>query len=125
MDAVKVCRKFSPPTGPSSPLQKNPATGISPSIFARSPASWSGSANSRDPRPVQVNSRAPAAGRPPRAAASPPSGGRTTPPAAPAAESGGFPLQGAPEILIGRAGVPDVELHRLAHLHLLAHGDGA
>jgi hypothetical protein len=66
IDAVKVCRKFCPPTGPSSPAQKNPATGISPSSAASSPASWSGSVNIRDPRPLQVNSRAPAAGRPPR-----------------------------------------------------------
>ena len=67
IDAVKACRKFCPATGPSSPAQKNPATGISPSIFASSPASWSGSENSRDPRPLQVNSSAPAARRPPRA----------------------------------------------------------
>jgi hypothetical protein len=30
---VKACRKFRPPTGPSSPAQKNPATGISPSVI--------------------------------------------------------------------------------------------
>ena len=100
-----MCRKFCPPTGPSSPAQKNPATGISPSISAISPASWSGSANSREPRPLQVNSRAPAARRPPRAA--------------------GARVQGAPQILVGRVGVPDVELHGLAHLHLVAHRDGA
>ena len=40
MDAVKVCRKFWPPTGPSSPAQKNPATGMLPSSSASSPASW-------------------------------------------------------------------------------------
>src|SRR5215471_9613976 len=39
IEAVKVCRKFCPPTGPSSPAQKNPATGILPSLFASRPAS--------------------------------------------------------------------------------------
>src|SRR5215472_18185495 len=68
IEAVKVCRKFCPPTGPSSPPQKNPATGILPSIVASSPASWSGSENSLDPRPLQVNSSAPAARRSPSAA---------------------------------------------------------
>jgi Domain of unknown function (DUF4132) len=42
IEAVNVCRKFCPPTGPSSPAQKNPATGMSPSMFAMSPVSWSG-----------------------------------------------------------------------------------
>jgi len=42
----------------------------------------------------------------------------------PAAQGGGFPLQGAPQVLIGRTGVPDVELHGLPHLELAAHHDG-
>ena len=39
MEAVKVCRKFWPPTGPSSPAQKKPAMGTGPSISASRPAS--------------------------------------------------------------------------------------
>jgi hypothetical protein len=39
-----------------------------------------------------------------------------------ATERSGFPLQGAPEILIRRAGVPHMEPHGLAHLDLVAHG---
>ncbi len=46
---------------------KKPVTGISPSISARSPASWSGPENSRDPRPLHMNSSAPAARWPPSA----------------------------------------------------------
>ena len=59
----------------------------------------------------------------PRSAAG--AGEQQCPGGAAAAEGGGFPLQGAPEILIGRVGVPDVELHGLAHLHLLSHRDGS
>ena len=40
-----------------------------------------------------------------------------------AGQGGGFPLQGAPQVLIGRTGVPDVELHGLPHLELAAHRD--
>ena len=42
----------------------------------------------------------------------------------PAVEGGGFPLQGAPQVLVGRTSVPDVELDGLAHLELAAHRDG-
>ena len=91
---------------PSSSSWPSPwLPGIFPSSAASSPASWSGSANIRDPRPLQVNSRAPAAGRPPRTVFS--------------------WVQDAPEILVGRLGVPHVELHGLAHLDVLAHRDGA
>src|SRR6185503_6067502 len=43
----------------------------------------------------------------------------------PAAQGGGFPLQGTPQVLIGRTGVPDVELHGLPYLELAAHHDGS
>ena len=42
-----------------------------------------------------------------------------------AAEDGVLLGQDAPEILVGRVGVPHVELHGLAHFDVLAHRDGA
>ncbi len=39
IDAVKPCRKFFPPTGPISPAQLNPASGILPSFSETSDAS--------------------------------------------------------------------------------------
>jgi len=40
-----------------------------------------------------------------------------------ATQGGGFPHQRAPQVLVGRTGVPDVELDRLAHLELAADRD--
>src|SRR6185312_15300471 len=62
--AVKPCRNVCPPTGPISPEQNMPASGIGPSSSATAPASWSGSAYMFEPRPLQAKSSA-ACGRSP------------------------------------------------------------
>ena len=58
--AVKLCRKYSPPTGPISPAAKNPAAGAPASSAAIASASWSGLPNMPEPRPLQANTSAPA-----------------------------------------------------------------
>ena len=73
-----------PPTGPISPAQNIPASGIGPSSSSTTPASWSGSPKRLRPRPLHVNSSA--AGRRRRSAARagprrrPPRRGRGTAP---------------------------------------------
>src|SRR5215216_91499 len=66
--AVNPCRKLRPPTGPISPAQKKPAVGA-PSVSSSAEASWSGTSNMCEPRPLQVKSSAPAAPSEPRACA--------------------------------------------------------
>src|SRR5205085_678295 len=63
--AVNPCRKLSPPTGPISPAAKNPAAGAPASSRCSAPASWSGAPNMSRPRPLQVNTTAPAGPPPP------------------------------------------------------------
>ena len=58
--AVNPCRKLRPPTGPISPAQKKPPAGA-PSASSIASASWSATSNMCEPRPLQVNSSAPAA----------------------------------------------------------------
>ncbi len=60
MLAVKPCKKFRPPIGPISPWANRPATGTSPKISCTARASWCGLGKSRVPRPLHVNSSAPA-----------------------------------------------------------------
>ncbi len=60
---MKPCRKLRPPTGPISPAHEPPAMGSGPSSSSIRAASWSGTPKSRLPRPLQVNSRAPAPDR--------------------------------------------------------------
>src|SRR5436190_12434186 len=66
--AVKPCRKLRPPTGPISPAQKKPAAGI-PNASWIALASWSGTSNICEPRPLQVKSSAPAGGDEPSTSA--------------------------------------------------------
>ena len=49
----------------------------------------------------------------------------SAPAGAAAAEDGGLLFQDAPQILVRRVGIPDVELQRLAHVDLAADRDGA
>src|SRR5512132_2204399 len=64
MLAVKVCRKFRPPIGPSSPWAKKPAIGAASVAAATRAASWSGSPKKPRPRPLQENSSTPRACQP-------------------------------------------------------------
>ena len=90
---MKPCRKLRPPTGPISPAQNAPASGIGPRSSSTRPASWSGTPKRCRPRPLHVNSRA---------------------------ASASTPGEQLPEVLVGRVGVADVELHGLADADLLA-----
>src|SRR5262245_29080439 len=66
--AVKPWRKLRPPTGPISPAQKKPPAGA-PREASIAEASWAGTSNMCEPRPFQVNSRAPEAPSEPSASA--------------------------------------------------------
>ena len=80
MLAVKPCTNLRPPTGPSSPWQKQTATASPCSRRATAPASWSGCANSRArctrsrERPRAAGAPAVRAARRPRAGPTPPAG---------------------------------------------------
>jgi hypothetical protein len=103
IDAVKVCRKFCrpPARAPRRRRTRPPVSGPAPAPAAR--------CRGRLGEHVSATAGAGEQQRPGRR---------------PAAQGGGFPLQGAPQVLVGRTGVPDVELHGLPHLELAAHRDG-
>ena len=91
-----------PPTGPSSPAAKNPATGVAGIASAAAPMSWQGFSNSRLPRPLQLNS-------------SPPAGGAR----------GLLRVQHHGQVLAGGLGVAGVELHGLPGPHVVGNADRA
>ncbi len=105
MLAVKPWRKFLPATGPISPLQKKPATGIEPISSRKVRASWSGSPKRPMPRPLQEQSSAPATSRP--------------------SSSRRALLSSARRSSSAARGVAHLELHRLALARHGTDGDGA
>ena len=102
--AVKPCRKLRPPTGPISPAQKKPPAGT-PSASSTAVASWSGTSNMCAPRPLQVNSSAPAG----------PGG----------AERLRLRAERVAQVLVGRGAVADVHADGLADPDALADRDRA
>src|SRR5690606_5050480 len=58
-DAVNPCTWLCPPTGPTSPAAKNPATPTGPSVSRSASGSWSAVPSIAEPRQLQMNSSAP------------------------------------------------------------------
>ena len=98
MVAENPWTKLRPPTGPNSPAEEHPPRGTGPSACCSARASWWATSKSRDPRPLQVNSRA---------------------------AVGPLPLQEEVQLVMRRPFVAPVEPHRAAYGDPVVHGHRA